>query len=70
MRIHHTPRPRVGQYRLRTRFLYLPVHLNNETRWWEWATYQECYCIYGYWYKTRWADPHEHLTGDSCEVGI
>ena len=43
MRINHKPTPEVGEYRKVKKFLYFPKRIGCQTRWLEWAEWQEMY---------------------------
>ncbi len=49
MRIYH---PMIGETRVKTRFLFLPVRIGDQTRWLERATWEEGYI--GVWEKKWW----------------
>jgi hypothetical protein len=51
-----------GTTRVRSKFLFFPTEIGNKTRWFEFAVFEEKFCIYEdftgdeifYWAKTRW----------------
>lgn len=50
---HH----RYGETRIRTKFLWLPLKVDYETRWLERATFEERYSTYyRCWQFVRWID--------------
>ena len=64
MKIKHQPRPSFGTTRTRTKFLWWPKRIWNETRWLERATWREEYLkiwdggdwYYEEWRKNEWID--------------
>jgi len=55
MKIKHKPRPHYGTTRKRTKFLWWPKRIWNETRWMERASWREEW--YGEnWYGEEWID--------------
>jgi hypothetical protein len=49
--------PRTNDSRIRKRFLFLPMEIDGEVRWWEIATWLEYYHMgrSGYWWRPeRW----------------
>ncbi len=62
MRKQCQPKPQEGQERLVQRFLWWPLHLNEEWRWLEWATIRQIYLTrqrkfgFGKVWVTYWGD--------------
>lgn len=42
--------PQVGDRRTRSRFLWLPLVINKEFRWFEYAEWEELYCWTNTWF--------------------
>ena len=43
MKINHKPKPRDGEYRISSGFLWFPKTIGSQTRWLEYAKWLECY---------------------------
>lgn len=41
-----TREPQVGEFRIKTKFAWLPIHLKGEARWLEKVTIKQEYCKY------------------------
>lgn len=64
MKFYDKRRPKDGEIRLITKFLWFPKCLDGETRWLETATWEEKYSLSGHfkddgWYATRWINENE-----------
>lgn len=58
MRFESKPKPKMGETRIKSKFLFLPKKINNQWRWLEKATWEE---VFGYkkydfksWSANKW----------------
>jgi hypothetical protein len=59
MRWKKKPEPKIGDRRIRARFLFWPKTILGETRWLEWAKWEEEYATrLEYWYGFTYQEPY------------